>query len=486
MLPIFATEFPVNLILDRAAFVELVVAWLRGTKYSSVLEAGTNADLDSENAFLRSETGEELRLRELLRDDGSEIIGFRHDFPDDRGRIWRTEAVLRCNATGGEQSLLRVRTQCVAQQHGAHLEIPRKPYFLKTILQDGLGGQDGSLDVSDQPIWLDDTDEGLLTAQLSTTGNASKHLPIIFISAINDGSWLLSEQEIEKLAFDLGGVAHVIVEPNRRFSFRLRGETKGANVYGGTIGLALPERGLSHRFYLGWQFQDSADLITAIRTTALNLRSQMPAIGWDWSELQEQVLRMQRERDRARLTAKQIEQLYQEEINTLQEQNRALKELLASRPITETLAHDHLDVSSEISNLQVGPEIYRGEISDRLRMAVNIALSVADQISLDRRSRLLFEEIMRKLPVSPSLNVLLQDLDRATKNSKRVAADVTSVLLRYGYREKSDNKHIRLEAKTGFTGLDTITLPKTPSDGRGLKNLQKQIAQALGVTKLSA
>jgi hypothetical protein len=76
-------------------------------------------------------------------------------------------------------------------------------------------------------------------------------------------------------------------------------------------------------------------------------------------------------------------------------------------------------------------------------------------------------------------------MKKATKDPKRVAGDLSKVLLRYGYREKSDNKHIRLEAKPGYEGLDAITVPKTPSDARGLLNLRKQVERTLGVTRLS-
>jgi hypothetical protein len=83
------------------------------------------------------------------------------------------------------------------------------------------------------------------------------------------------------------------------------------------------------------------------------------------------------------------------------------------------------------------------------------------------------------------LNELKQDLDRVTKDRRRVATELTSLLRRHGYSEKSDNKHIRLEAAEEFDGLDAITLPKTPSERRGLRNLRTQIERALGINKIS-
>ena len=64
-----------------------------------------------------------------------------------------------------------------------------------------------------------------------------------------------------------------------------------------------------------------------------------------------------------------------------------------------------------------------------------------------------------------------------------MTTELTELLARHGYHEKSDNKHVRLEAD--LAGLDTITVSKTPSDDRGLKNLRKQVERTLGLTKLA-
>lgn len=484
MLP-FATEFPVSSRPDRAAFVAEVVAWLRGTTYSTVLAAASEAVLDTENASLRAPTGEELRLRELKRGDDWLAVGFRHDNPDDQGRVWRTEGVLRRAAVEGDQHLIRLRTQCIARSPGAHLETPRKPYLVKSLLKSEWGGVDAGLAVSDQPIWLEDSDDALAKARAVTLGEATKWLPTVYISATGKGAWILNGREIEKLAYDLGGIAHVVVEPDRAFSFHLRDVTDGKNAYGGTVGLAVPGQGVVRRLFLGWQIQDVQELAAAVRLAATSLRGQMPALGWDWTELQEQALRAQRERDRSRLSAADIEKLYLEEIGNLQDRIAQLEQQLSSHRISDAAGTDEGEFS--VGNLArvLGPEVYSGEISDRLRFAAKTTLSVSDQIGLDARSKVILRRFVDRLPASLALSELMGDLARATKDPKRVAGELTSLLSRHGYREKSDNKHIRLEATDGYGGLDAITLPKTPSESRGLKNLCKQIERTLGINKLA-
>ncbi|WP_203292176.1 hypothetical protein [Maricaulis parjimensis] len=480
----FATEFPVAKRPNRAAFVAEVIAWLQGTSYSNVLNSDAFKDMDAENAHLRSSDGEELRFREHSDGDEWRAIGFRHDFPDSEGRLWRTEAVLRRGQCETDQDHVRFRTQCLALEPDARLERPRKPYLIKAMLKNGWGAADGELAISDSPVFLPDDEGGLATAKAVTLGRATHWLPVLYVSAVADGAWLLSSQEIDKLAYDLGGLAHVVVEPSRSFSFQLRDACEASNAYGGTIALSVPNLGIVRRFYLGWQIQDGSGLAAVAKAAASDLRGKMPASGWDWTELQEQALRAQRLRDKSRLTSDESEQLFLEEIANLQDRIGDLERQVMSFPSTGVGADDEQFSMDNLVRL-LGPEVYSGEISDRLRLAAKVSLSVSDQVGLDQRSKVVFGSLLDKLKVSPALAELNQDLIRATKDPKKVAKQIASVLSRHGYFEKSDNKHIRLEARGDFIGLESITLPKTPSEGRGLKNLRSQINNTLGITKLS-
>jgi hypothetical protein len=481
---LFATEFPVKPLSDRGAFVAQVISWLKGTSYSTVFDNPESVDLAGDAPLIYSSSGEELRLREFKNNGNLEAIGFRHDFPDGQGRLWRTEAVLRRSVSSDLQDLIRLRTQCIAREAGAHLDPPRKPYLIKSLLNDHWGGTDGELSVSDQPIWLDKDSAALKTAHAITLGQASYYLPIVYVSAIGPSKWVLSQDQIIKLAYDLGGIAHVAVEPYRAFSFQLRDLSDGENVYGGTIGIAIPSRGIVRRFFLGLRLNDANDLQEAVRSNAIAIRSQMPADGWDWTELQEQALRYQRERDQKRLNEDEIVSLYQEEVENLKDRIGQLEAQIAARAPEEAAEFDEGLLPPDFVK-RLAPEIYPGEYSDRMRLAVRLCVIHAEKIGLDLRSKSALETISPHLPLSAELSGLKDSLKRATKESKRVASELTRLLARHGYREKSDNRHIRLQAKEGYLGLENLTLPKTPSDGRGLINLRKQIEHALGLERLS-
>lgn len=478
----FATEFPVKAGSSRAYFVAEVVSWIRGMQAQTVLSEGAIKDLDGPAAHLKSNSGEELRLRELQSTDGWVAVGFRHDLPDDGGRIWRTEGVLKRAAAESGQDLVRIRTQCLRVEPEAPLDTPRKPYLIKALLKNQWGGTDRSFRVSDAPIFLGKNSDSISIAKSVAFGDATTYLPIVYVSATDKSSWLLSPSEINNVAYDLGGVAHVVVEPDRKFSFSLRDKTEGRNVYGGMIGLSIPGRGFAVQFLPSWFGNDRKEFSRAVRAAALSSRTSMPALGWDWTELQEQALHAHRERDRKQLSAKESEKLYQDEIDNLHDRIKQLEQQLNVSPgLGVAVGRAELLENNLVQ--RVGPEIYEGEIADRLRHAAKTALSVSESIGLDERSKVILSRIVERIPESPARAELIRDLERASKDPKRAADQLSALLARHGYFKKSSNKHIRLEAGASYDGLGPITLSKTPSDYRGIKNMCSQIERTLGINK---
>src|SRR6218665_835138 len=175
---VFSTEFPVSNELDRAKFIAQIIAWLTGASTSFIFDDVDGHELDGSYAQLKSRTDETLTLREIFQEEGVSAIGFRYDYPSN-GLLWRTEGVLRRDSTG--ENLLKVKTHCIAQTPLTQTWQPKKPYLIKSLLSDKIAGMDGSLPVSDKPIWLDKSGLGL--AEEIVEGLATRHLPVVYISA---------------------------------------------------------------------------------------------------------------------------------------------------------------------------------------------------------------------------------------------------------------------------------------------------------------
>lgn len=133
---------------------------------------------------------------------------------------------------------------------------------------------------------------------------------------------------------------------------------------------------------------------------------------------------------------------------------------------------------------ELGPELYPGELTDRLRAALrDIADSGADR-GWDARSLALCNKALQSLPGSPGLAKLREDLRRATLDNSKISKDLPALLLRLGYEHKSGKTHIRMEADPALLGVGPVTIPKTPSDHRTGDNQRSQTEAALGLKRL--
>ena len=376
----------------------------------------------------------------------------------------------------------------MAERPEAKIEIPKKPHIIRSFLERRFGDVDGLLDVGDAPIVLEDSGDQLDLAQSIISGDATNFLPVVYVSAADSAGGVLTESQVRKLAFDLGGVAHIVVEPSRSFSFRLRDKSQGKNVYGGALGISLPRRGIVTRNFLGFRFPSASDLVSGVLESTKHARLyNMPFRGWDWTDLQERSLKEQRSREKKRLSETELQETYRIYENEIADLKQEIEKLKGERSsvAAQFKSDAHGDLVGALDSSGLCPEIYPGEVADRLMYAAKLCLDSGDKIGLDGRSAYVFKLITSKINYSPDLAELKEDLSRVTKDPKRIARELTALLCRHGYQEKSDNKHIRLEPQSDFGGLESVTIPKTPSDERGLKNLRRDTEKKLGISRLS-
>ena len=205
--------------------------------------------------------------------------------------------------------------------------------------------------------------------------------------------------------------------------------------------------------------------------------------GWEWSHLQEAYARTLRNREKDRLSVDENEELWQEELSAKDDQIATLiAELNASRSEAVTIKGGGVDSSDFV--IKMGRECYQGEAQDRLRAAVAFCAEKGEDAGWDARSLAMFQAALEASEFSGGAKTLRTELQKATRDAKRLAGEVTALLCQHGYEKKSEKNHVRLEARPGLSGLATVTIPKTPSDGRGQKNLKSQIEATLGLRLL--
>ena len=196
------------------------------------------------------------------------------------GRI-RFPSSYRPRCMGRHQVILRV------YHPAARLPPAKKPLLVRTLLEPLGGGKDGDLMVASTPHVLGNTE--IEIASRIILSKAECRLPTVYVSSKFAGGHLL---DVNKLASDLQGMAHVVVEPNRPFSVRLKLETDSQNVYGGGVGIYWPDGGGRRSFFVGRQFESPSDVSKAVlEEVRIALTNRRPMERCTWASVQELVSR---------------------------------------------------------------------------------------------------------------------------------------------------------------------------------------------------
>ncbi|MFV3326644.1 hypothetical protein ACNFG0_09245 [Pseudomonas sp. NY15372] len=113
----------------------------------------------------------------------------------------------------------------------------KRPLIAIRLLDRFGGGTDGDFPLGVNPIVLRDDTTSLEIARRVVVGENISALPVIYVSAkFFDRHALIPD----RLARKVCGMAHVVVEPSRDFSFKLRPQVSSRNVYAGSVGIYWP------------------------------------------------------------------------------------------------------------------------------------------------------------------------------------------------------------------------------------------------------
>jgi hypothetical protein len=463
----FATEMPVDVNRTTADFLDAMVKWISGSPHTS-FAADRLQELQQKEAFLRS--GNETVQSLVTSSTDVDLAGIRYSRHDD-DLEWLTTVVFSKTSS---DAWVGVRVECESQHAAARLPSAKKPVVVRTVL-DSLGGAaDGPLPIRDQAHILAHADIDLAAKLIR--GDAGCRLPIVYVSAQFQGGHLL---DVNRLAADLSGMAHVVVEPNRPFSVRLQLEVDSENVYGGTIGIYWPEGGGRRAFFLGGQYSTPGQLAAAIkdevRTALLNRR---PIARCTWAYVQETVSRQVIHSLKAS-GSKALEDYIKTFDQEIEAKDQRLKE--AEKEIqrlhNELRKYEARAGTTSGGLLRLGRErdVYPNEVLCILLAAIEDAVTRVPQDS--RRQHVLTSVLeANKLSGNP-LEGRREHLKKLLRGMTTIDGKLRHELENMGFSISEDGKHFKLV----FQGDDryTYTLPKSGSDWRGGLNAASDIARLL-------
>ena len=463
----FKTQFPINGNKSVDDLFETGRIWLAGSPHSTLAPIMSNASGIDDNWSTESKNE---KIRFIKYENGEKLSALRHENIDHSGVRWVTEVAC---AKSDDDFWVSVQLSVDSELPVEKIEYGKRPHILKTIMREIGGGMDGKLPVSDQPIYLKG-DQVELAADV-ITANAGCLMPVVYVSSDNDGNGYVNAVQLSQW---LSGIAHVLVEPNRSFSFDLAPLVYRENAYGGAVAIYWPDGIGKWLFLPQGKYLDPKELQIAVaRKVRDSLLSQRTRKECTWGYILEQKSRRRIQELRDSGSGKVEEYIAEfdieiaskkEEIQRLESEVTRLKYGNFSQGDGRLLRTDGVVLSSSEADL------YQGE---RLSLIVEALSRALDSSEPHSRRHHVLSDLVNSNTQPCEKDEILESLKEILRAYREMDSTTKSELGRLGFEISEDGKHYKLifrnEERCPFI------LPKTGSDHRGGLNSFSDIKKRL-------
>ena len=308
-------------------------------------------------------------------------------------------------------------------------------------------------------------------------GNSRLLHPLVFVTKIRNTRGY--EVSPDDLAFQLSGLAHVVIDTDDDYSFSLRDLTNATNPYNGRIGIYYMD-GKPKVLRLEDGVVQPLERII-VGEIIRNVTAQVNLTAPTWDEFY---------RDKLQQDARQSEELMMEAIDvngSLEERLRKAKEQV------QRLTEENLQLKAKNESLQAAlteregdallhkspiEEWYEGEQND---LIVNLMQRALRDTAADSRAYELLSDLLSQNPEVGAGRAFFGRLKAILARGETLNERNFRDLQELGFDVTSDNTHYRLT----FHGSEyyKFTLPKTPSDYREGKNSLSNITKRLSIYK---
>lgn len=393
----------------------------------------------------------------MYTSDISSSGGVRHEKTDDDGVRWVTDVI---GNKGSNGFWVSVQLNVDSEMPVERLEQGKRPYILKLLMERFSGGSDGKLSVTDNPIFLSEADAAL--AEQIICAGANSVMPVVYVSRNSQEELIVDPKALAKW---ISGMAHVVVEPSRKFSSSITRQVFGENVYGGAVAIYWPD-GIGKWVYLPAKWPNVSTLQIAIsKKIRLSLLYQRIRRECTWSYLQEMMSRQKIEALRTSGSGRiedYIEHFDKEILAKDEEIQRLESELVRARynkrDARSTASEGEITVSLETDQY----DLYQGEHLSLIAEALRQAAESSDDHS---RRHDVFKSLIKNNENLGDREDILSRLKEILRQYTSLTSSVRSELEDIGFSIHEEGKHYKLlymrDSRYPFI------LPKTGSDYRG-------------------
>lgn len=466
-------KFYVREELKIEKFLEKSLAWVQGMK--RIPEVFKTIQFEQ---IEMKEVRDGVNLVEYAIDNAQRLAAFCLKLEDDNSELWRTDLVLQ---EGKQQGILQIRL--AREQRRATSEQNfnfRIPWILRQMLKEGYGGEDNGLLVDDKPFYLDV--ENLELGVQCILAPSRFIMPIVYVSKpFYTEGYLL---DVEQLAVDLAGIAHVVVESDSSIASKLRGMTEEKNPYNGAVGIYYGKDDYVRMTKNAWdsnnQFRWKVSHSVYSRMAMLNIPEKQ-SLSWLRSnillkrvhnnvQLNEKDRRIQELEIQLEQKSNEVEesrQELQEYLETFGNKEKVIYDLEAKVQYYQSVLESQKDSNGSglfLSYTEV--DLYPEEIRDVVLELLDKAGQGAGESEKKRRSFHVLQNIKTCNKISGYRREMIQSvrevIERGNVNERTI-----SDLQRIGFVIKGNDHQ---KAYYHGDGRYMVTLASTPSERRGGTN----------------
>ncbi|MCD9087862.1 hypothetical protein [Stenotrophomonas sp. SY1] len=365
-------------------------------------------------------------------------------------------------------SWVSVRTLCESRHPAAVLPSGKKPLLVKQLLEHLGGGDDNGL-VLGKPISLTNADMALAIDLIA--GKAGNRLPIVYVSAPSSNKHFV---RIGNLSHKLAGMAHLVVEPSRSFSWRLRDQVNSENVYGGAVGIYWPDSGGRRSQFRRGDFSSINEMESAIeeevRAALINRR---PLDRCTFSSVDSAISRSEIEHYKKEGNKGFDEYAAHFDVELLaKDESLESAEREIARLKAEIREHERIRAMQGGVSFSVGQEadLYAGEILDVVLGAVQAEVGRAIQ---GTRRRHIVEAILESNKVVGMAPRSREKIKEALRDYRSLDKKTIAILEELGFVvEKGNHPRIVFQGDERYA----FVLPGTGGDWRGGMNAASDLA----------
>lgn len=474
---LFATSFPIDKSSDMDDLLRVSKQWIFYSPHYKDFFTDEKTD-QIKNIY---DNGEILNIGDnsfniyRAEKESSNYLGISFTAPN-KGHSWETNIV---GVKTGRDFIVSIVLNYETLRMGAKEPRVNKPYVVEKIIKDIGGDIDGSLEVKDRPHSIEEEEGSEHFVADILKGHSGNTLPITYLSRNNENLCLIDPYHLSK---DLAGISHVMVEPSREYSFRLKDSMNSENVFDGAVGIYWPDDG-GRQFWLPKDLIEERDAISNIRNALLE-KTRLKRIPLDLTleniksinnQKKIQALADKRKGDDEALekliTETETEkELYKEELEIKEKQLMdAESRILFLESETKRMRGG---TSGNFLNSPVIEELYSDEMKYFLVTAAKRSLNnIPREMRNNSRKAKMLEDIISNNPIKKekkTRNRLLKEIKEILKEGT-LDSKGRSRLKQMGFEISSDGKHYKISFGNAFTSIS-----KTPTDHRTGENAYSQ------------